>query len=131
MNLSTPHAWIYLIEAHEEGLFKIGFTARPPRRIRELRALAGRAESCGSDATLTYKHKVYAGSSVAAMWLEQALLEHFAEQRVRGEWFRLARSQAREFPETVRQVQARLTQPRFSLARRLASGGSVAVASRA
>ena len=74
---TTATGYVYLIAA-PEGLFKIGRSVNPARRLREV--------LCGSsgDQLLT------AIPSAEPGWLERYLHRAFSHRRVRREWFRLS-----------------------------------------
>jgi hypothetical protein len=80
--------YLYAIKDLNSGLIKLGYSLDPRARLRELQT--------GSSSPL---HLVYYESvgDLPARLLEKELHRDFAHLRVRGEWFRLSDSEARNF----------------------------------
>lgn len=68
--------WVYFILNQTEDVVKIGFTGNRPARLSELQT--------GNHHELSLECSVPAYEST-----EKLLHKHFAEHRVRGEWFRM------------------------------------------
>lgn len=83
--------WVYLIEAADLGLYKIGMTVKDPNaRLRALQT----PSPCDLRMECVIR-------SDAPMELESRLHAYFASQRVRGEWFRLDSESVGSFAETA------------------------------
>jgi hypothetical protein len=80
--------YLYAIKDTVTGLIKLGYSSDPRARLRELQV--------GSSSPL---HLLYYESveSSNARLLESQLHRDFAHLRVRGEWFRLSDSEARNY----------------------------------
>ena len=80
--------YLYAIKDTVTGLIKLGYSSDPRSRLRELQT--------GSSSPLHLLYYESVGSADAHL-IEHCLHTDFAHLRVRGEWFRLSDSEARNY----------------------------------
>lgn len=89
----AKHGWVYVLELH--GLYKIGMSrkANPQDRLKQI------------DRAIPWRTRLVALESFSdARFFERLLHRHFAEDRVRGEWFDLGNSGERECKVLIRDL---------------------------
>jgi hypothetical protein len=82
----SNHMYLYAIKDSHSGLIKLGYSSDPVSRLRELQT--------GSSSVLVLVHTELVSSD--ARILERELHRDINHLRVRGEWFRLSESSARD-----------------------------------